>query len=132
MLDYASLAISFVGWIALFSGSLILIGSVAMTKFQRVYESAIFKTLGVDGRSLGLMLAFEYGVLGFVAGLVGSIGSLLLTWVLTRQVFSLPWEPFVTLNVFGVLATTGLVVIVGFLSSLDVLRRRPLAALHAE
>tara|TARA_B100001123_G_scaffold449901_2_gene617384 strand:+ start:8559 stop:11102 length:2544 start_codon:yes stop_codon:yes gene_type:complete len=132
MLDYVALAISIVGAIALFSGSLILIGSVAMTKFQRIYESAIFKTLGVDSRSLGLMLAVEYGLLGFVAGVVGSIGSLFLTWVLTRQVFSLPWDPFVTLNIFGVIATTALVVLVGLLSSIDVLKRRPLAALHAE
>ena len=132
MLDYVALAISIVGAIALFSGSLILIGSVAMTKFQRIYESAIFKTLGVDVRSLRLMLAVEYGLLGFVAGIVGSTGSLLLTWVLTRQVFSLPWDPFVTLNIVGVLATTALVVLVGLLSSVDVLRRRPLAALRAE
>ena len=78
------------------------------------------------------MLVVEYGLLGFVAGTVGSIGSLLLTWVLTRQVFGLPWDAFLTLNIFGVLATTALVVLVGFLSSVDVLRRRPLAALHAE
>ena len=132
MLDYVALAISVVGLIALFSGSLILIGSVAMTKFQRIYESAIFKTLGVDARSLGLMLVVEYGLLGFVAGTVGSIGSLFLTWVLTRQVFGLPWDAFLTLNIFGVLATTALVILVGFLSSVDVLRRRPLAALTAE
>ena len=32
----------------LFSGALILIGAVAMTKFQRVYEAAVFKTLGAN------------------------------------------------------------------------------------
>ena len=41
-----TLAISVVGGLVLFSGALILVGAVAMTKFQRVYEAAVFKTLG--------------------------------------------------------------------------------------
>ncbi len=44
------LGISIVGGIALFSGILILIGAVAMTKFQRVYEAAILRTLGATTR----------------------------------------------------------------------------------
>jgi putative ABC transport system permease protein len=47
---------------------LILIGAVAMTKFQRVYEAAVFKTLGANTRTIARMLLFEYGVLGSLAG----------------------------------------------------------------
>ena len=43
-----TLAITVVGGLVLFSGALILIGAVAMTKFQRVYEAAVFKTLGAN------------------------------------------------------------------------------------
>ena len=32
-----------------------------MTKFQRVYEAAILRTLGASTRMLGTMLALEYG-----------------------------------------------------------------------
>ena len=38
VLDYVTMTISVVGGIALFSGTLILVGAVAMTKFQRLYE----------------------------------------------------------------------------------------------
>ena len=41
VVDNIVLAISIVGGIALGSGVLILVGAVAMTKFQRVYEAAI-------------------------------------------------------------------------------------------
>src|SRR5262249_60464912 len=41
-----SLAVSFVGGFVFLSGLLILIGSIAMTKFHRLYQSAILKTLG--------------------------------------------------------------------------------------
>ena len=42
------IAISFVGSFVLLSGILILIGSVALTKSQRIYENAILKTLGAN------------------------------------------------------------------------------------
>jgi hypothetical protein len=64
IVDNVTLAISIVGAIALVSGVLILAGAVAMTKFQRVYEAAILRTLGASTRVLGAMLALEYGGLG--------------------------------------------------------------------
>ena len=132
VLDYVTLAITVVGGIALFSGGLILVGSVAMTKFQRLYEAAILKTLGANTRTLATMLVMEYGVLGTLAGIVGSIGALALTWVLTRQVFEIPWHPALAENLGGIGIAAVVVGAVGVLSSLDVLRRKPLATLRAE
>ena len=132
ILDYVTLAISVVGGIALFSGVLILIGSVAMTKFQRRYETAIFQTLGATSRTLGLMLVVEYGTLGLLAGTVGSVGALGLTWGLSRHLLEINWDPAPLVNVGGVVLTTLVVGCVGVASSLDVLRRRPLSTLRAE
>ena len=50
VMSKVTLAITVVGGLVLFSGGLILIGAVAMTKFQRVYEAAVFKTLGANTR----------------------------------------------------------------------------------
>ncbi len=76
----------------LFSGALILIGAVAMTKFQRVYEAAVFKTLGANTRTIARMLLFEYGVLGLLAGAVGSLGAVALTWGVSRYALDIPWR----------------------------------------
>ena len=132
VLDYVTTAISVVGAIALFSGGLILVGSVAMTKFQRLYESAIFKTLGANRRLLTKMLILEYGVLGILAGTVGSLGALMLTWVLTRQVFEIAWFASPGTNAAGVVVTALVVGVVGVGSSIDVLRRKPMMTLRAE
>ena len=132
VLEYVTLAISIVGAIALFSGGLILVGSVAMTKFQRAYEAAIFKTLGANTRVLATMLILEYGVLGALAGTVGSLGALILTWALARQVFDITWVASPLVNLTGVGITAVVVAIVGLVSSLDVLQRRPIFALRAE
>ncbi len=127
-----TLAISVVGGIALFIGVLILVGSVAMTKFQRLYDTAIFKTLGATSRTIVFMLAFEYGTLGALAGLVGSVGALVLTWGLTRYVLDISWDPTPLVNVVGLVLTTVVVGVVGVTASVDVLRRKPLRTLKAE
>ena len=132
ILDYVTLAISVVGGIALLSGVLILVGSVAMTKFQRRYETAIFKTLGATTRTIVLMLVFEYGLLGTLAGLVGSVGALALTWGLTRFLLEITWTPAPLVNLAGLGLTALVVAVVGVTASLDVLRRKPLATLRTE
>jgi len=132
VLDYVTLAVTVVGAIAVLVGGLILIGSVAMTKFQRLFDAAVFKTLGANTRLIAVMYVFEYGVLGTLAGLVGSTGALALTWVLTRQVLDVPWTPAPAINIGGAVVTAVVVLVVGVLSCVDVLRHKPLLTLRAE
>src|SRR5262249_41718077 len=121
-----------VGGLVLFSGGLILIGAVAMTKFQRVYEAAVFKTLGASTRTIARMLLLEYGVLGTLAGGVGSLGAIPLTGGGSRWALDGPWRGFAGEHVGGVAFTAILVAAIGVVSSLDVLRKKPLATLRAE
>ncbi|AMY11035.1 outer membrane-specific lipoprotein transporter subunit LolC [Luteitalea pratensis] len=132
ILGNVTLAITAVGGLALFSGILIVIGSVAMTRFQRLYESAILKTLGATPRTVMAMVAMEYLGLGALGGLVGAAGALVLSWALSRYLFEMPWHPAPLTLVLGVVLTSAVVGAVGVLASLDVVRRRPLAVLRAE
>jgi len=132
VMSKVTLAITVVGGLVLLSGGLILIGAVAMTKFQRVYEAAVFKTLGANTRMIGRMLLFEYGVLGSLAGAIGSLGAVVLTWGVSKYALEIPWKIFATEHLAGVLLTSALVAAIGVLSSLDVLRNKPLATLRAE
>jgi len=132
VMSKVTLAITVVGALVMFSGGLILIGAVAMTKFQRVYEAAVFKTLGANTRTIGRMLLLEYGVLGSLAGLIGSLGAIVLTWGVSRYALEIPWRIFAGEHVAGVVLTAVLVAAIGVFSSLDVLRNKPLATLRAE
>ena len=125
-------AVSAIGALVLLTGSLILVGAVSMTKFRRVYEAAILKTLGANSRLIAAVLLLEYGVLGAIAGTIGAFGAAVLSWAAARYVLDLSWEasPLITIN--GIGATTVLVAAIGVLASLDVLRRKPLATLRAE
>ncbi len=132
IMSKVTLAVTVVGGLVLFSGALILIGAVAMTKFQRVYEAAVLKTLGANTRTIAKMLLFEYGVLGSLAGIVGSLGAVGLTWGVSRWALEIPWRIFAGEHIGGVALTALLVAAIGVLSSLDVLKNKPLATLRAE
>jgi putative ABC transport system permease protein len=132
ILSNITLAVTFIGGFVFLSGALILVGSIAMTKFQRVYEAAVLKTLGARrGVLLKIMLA-EYGLLGLVAGLVGAAAANGLSYAVARYVFEIKWTFAPAFNVLGVAATVLLVSAVGALSSFDVLTRKPLAILRAQ
>jgi putative ABC transport system permease protein len=127
-----TLGVTVVGALVLLSGALILVGAVSMTKFRRVYEAAILKTLGASSRLIATMLLLEYGVLGAIAGTVGSLGAIVLSWAVATYALELPWAPAPALTLIGIVATTLFVAAIGVLASLDVLRHKPLATLRAE
>ncbi|HEY7699660.1 MAG TPA: FtsX-like permease family protein, partial [Vicinamibacteria bacterium] len=93
IVDRVSLAISVVGSVALLSGGLILLGSVAMTKYQRAYETAILRTLGASRRRVAAMMVLEYGTLGAIAGAIGALGGQVLTFLLSKRVLEIPFRP---------------------------------------
>jgi putative ABC transport system permease protein len=132
VVDNVVLAITVVGGVALVSGVLILIGAVAMTRFQRVYESAILRTLGASTRLLATMVALEYSALGLIAGAIGALGALALSWAVTKYLLDIAWRPAPGLMAVGVVLTALLVATVGVSASIDVLRKKPLGALRAE
>lgn len=127
-----TLAVTVVGGLALFSGVLIVVGSVAMTRYQRLYESAILKTLGARPGTITAMVAIEYLGLGALGGIVGALGAVGLNWTVSRYLLDIAWEPAPGTVVAGVLLTAAVVGVVGVMASLDVVRKRPLGVLRAE
>ncbi|HUF22564.1 MAG TPA: FtsX-like permease family protein, partial [Vicinamibacterales bacterium] len=127
-----TLAITIVGVIALASGMLILVGAVAMTRFQRHYEAAIYRTLGASTRRLTAMVAIEYGILGSLAGLLGAGGAVALSWAVTTRLLEMDWAPVPHIPAVGVAATALVVLVVGLVASIDVILRKPLGSLRGE
>jgi putative ABC transport system permease protein len=103
-----------------------------MTRFQRIYEAAIFRTLGATTRRLAGMLAFEYGLLGLLAGIIAAAGASILAWSVSRKLLDIPWVAAPGTTLAGIALTGILVLIVGVVASLEVLRQKPLNTLRSE
>jgi putative ABC transport system permease protein len=132
LLNNFVLAISFVGSFVILSGILILIGSVSLTKSQRIYENAILKTLGAKRKTLLIILFAEYGILGILAGIIGAIFATFLSFGVSKFILEIQWEFDAKLMVLGVLITALLVIIFGIAASFDVLFRKPLVTLRGQ
>jgi putative ABC transport system permease protein len=132
LVDNFVLAISFVGSFVILTGILILIGSIALTKSQRIYENAILKTLGAKRNSLLTILFTEYAVLGLLAGIIGAFFATLLSFAVTKYIFKIDWQFDLSTTIIGILLTILLVTIVGTLASFSVIFKKPLATLRSQ
>jgi putative ABC transport system permease protein len=74
----------------------------------------------------------EYGVLGALAGTIGSVGAIALTWGISRFALDIEWTPLPTVSATGIVVSAILVAVVGVAASWEVLQRKPLATLRAE
>ena len=128
-----SSAVSILGGFVLVCGILILVGSVAMTKMHRLYEAAVLKTLGAKRGVLVRITMIEYGVLGLLAGAIGSAASIAVTWGMFKFARPpVPWHFHPWINVIGATATAVVVVIVGVLATWDVVARKPIGVLREQ
>lgn len=132
LIDNFVLAISFVGSFVILTGILILMGSVALTKSQRVYENAILKTLGARRSTLAAILFTEYTVLGLLAGIIGAAFSTALSYVVTKYILRINWEFDPGLMIIGIFVTMLVVMLVGVAASFGVIFKKPLSVLRSQ
>ncbi len=126
------LAIRFMALFSLATGVVVLIGALATSRFQRVREAALLKTVGATRRQVVLVMVVEYAALGALAAIVAMLLASVAGWALAKWVFEVP---FVTpWGGFGLLALLmiAITILTGLWSSLDVFRRPPLEVLRAE
>jgi len=126
------LAIRFMALFSLATGTIVLVGALATSRFQRVREAALLKTLGATRRQVVRVMVTEYAALGLlataVATVLASIGGAALTRWIFEIPFTVPWVAFLVLAAGLILLT----VLTGIWTSLDVFRRPPIEVLRAE
>ncbi|HXK10748.1 MAG TPA: FtsX-like permease family protein [Vicinamibacteria bacterium] len=132
VLDKVALAIRFIALFSIAAGALVLAGAVAASRYQRVREGALLRTLGARRSQLLLILLSEYAVLGTLAAGAAILLSTAAGWALVRFVFD---QPFAVPGpgLFGLLVSVlALTLAVGLAGSTEVWRRPPLEVLRAE
>jgi putative ABC transport system permease protein len=132
LIDRVVLAIRFMALFTLGTGTLVLVGALATSRFQRIREGALLRTLGATRAQLLRIVLSEYLSLGVMAAVVALVLAAVAGWALARFVFeggfTLPVLPLAGLGA----AVVALTVAVGLANSRDVLRRPPLEVLRAE
>jgi putative ABC transport system permease protein len=127
-----SFVIRFMAGFSILTGLLVLSSSVVISRYQRVRESVLLRTLGASRAQILRITLVEYGLLGLLAALAGIGLAVLAAWALAVFVFEASFGPAVG-PLLGLAAlVTALTAGIGLLNSRDVLRRSPLEVLRAE
>jgi putative ABC transport system permease protein len=124
--------IRFMAAFSIITGLVVLIASVLISKFQRVQESVLLRTLGASRKQILVITALEYFFLGALASLTGILLSLGGSWALAKYSFKTTFvvEPLPLVIVFFVICL--LTVVIGLINSRGVLNRSPLEVLRGE
>ncbi|GAB3932437.1 ABC transporter permease [Larkinella terrae] len=132
VLEKVSFVIRFMALFSIITGLLVLSSSVIISKYQRIQESVLLRTLGANRRQILLITLIEYLFLGLLAAFSGIVLALFGTWALAYFIFEVAFTPnFIPLlAVVGIV--TGLTILIGLFNSRGVLVRPPLEVLRAE
>jgi len=122
--------VDFMSGFSILAGLIILSGSVASTKFRRLKESAILKILGAKRNTVAGILGIEYAILGIVSGVLGAGLSCLLSWGVMTYLVKSDWNLYPLVMLWTLVLSVLLTVLTGVLSSLDVLKNKPMKTLR--
>jgi putative ABC transport system permease protein len=123
--------IQFLAAFSIFAGIIILASSIAGTRYRRIREVVVLKTLGATRARIATVFSIEFAVLGLVAGLVGvAFANLIARVLLNRLSVAYHFQWMWTLG--ALLGTAALAVVTGWVASHRILGQKPLEILREE
>ena len=132
VVDQIALVIRFLSAFAILAGVIVLASSVAGTRFRRVRETVILKTLGGTRRKIAGIFSVEFLILGAVAGLMGGLLATGFTGLLIKKMMEGVPHYSVFPILFAVPATALIANAAGWLASFRILSQKPLEVLREE
>lgn len=93
ILAQVTLAVEYVLLFVLAAGMAVLFSGLQATLDERIRQGALLRALGAERQLLVKARRIEFGLLGAVSGLLAALGSELVSLVLYRFAFDLPWHP---------------------------------------
>lgn len=132
ILSKISYVIKFLAGFSILTGLIVLISSLLLSKFQRIKEGVLLRTIGAQSRQILKINATEYAILGSLSALTGIIIAIIGSYFLATSEldldFDLNWWPILFIFLFIV----GLTVFIGIWNTREVLKRSPLEVLRRE
>lgn len=124
--------IRFMASFSIVTGITVLISSVLISRYQRIRENVLLRTLGASTRQVLAITALEYSFLGAFAGITGILLSFMVGWGLARYNFKIAFSPEFLPSLLLLLGVCIITVVVGLLNSKNSLDAPPLEILRKE
>ena len=125
--------IQFLSGFSIFAGVVILASAIAGTRYRRIREVVVLKTLGATRARIATIFSIEFAVLGLVAGIVGLSFANLIAWALERFTpMNLTFKAHLSINLIALAIAAAITVFTGWIASHRTLGQKPLEVLREE
>lgn len=131
-LDRITFVIQFIGLFSIITGLIVLAGSAATSKYQRIRESVLLRTLGAKQTQVMKIQIIEYAFLGILAALIGLSLSIATSWLIGYFYFGIEFIPNFTILGIEIALLVVFVLLVGLLNTRGIHAKPPLEILRQE
>lgn len=132
VLDKVTFAIQFMSGFTVLTGVVVLFGTIATSRYQRLRESVLVRTMGASGNWAQAVVAIEYFFLGLLSALVGGGLAVIASWAMTMFVFEIPFAFSVVENLIRLGLAIFLTVLAGWLGARSIASKSPLEVLRRD
>ncbi|MDP4262405.1 MAG: ABC transporter permease [Bacteroidota bacterium] len=132
LLAKIGLVISFMAAFSILTGVVVLISSVLVSKYPRIQESVLLRTIGASRKQILAITAIEYFFTGALAAATGLFLSLASSWALAKFSFEASFSPEVFPLFLLFIIVSLLTVGIGLLNCREILNKPPLEILRKE
>jgi len=132
LLGKIGFVIKFMSAFSIITGIIVLVASVRISKYQRIQESVLLRTMGASRKQILTITALEYFFLGALAAATGILISLAGSWALAKYTFDATFSPdwLATAGIFALISA--LTIGIGLLNSRGILNKPPLEVLRRD
>jgi putative ABC transport system permease protein len=132
LFDKLGLLVRFLALFSIATGLIVLAGAVINSKFVRLKENVLLRTVGARTSQITRITLIEYAYLGLFSALTGMILSLLGGWLLATFFFEITFAFDVVEMLIIAVGVMGLTVLIGWWNSREVIYTPPLQVLRKE
>jgi len=132
VVERIALVIRFISAFTILAGAVMVASSVAGTRFRRMKEVVILKTLGATRGRIAWIFSVEFLALGTVAGVMGSLLASGFSALVLKRLLEIKFHPDWAAHALTVAAAAAVAALAGWAASFRILGRKPLEILRQE
>ncbi len=132
VVDRIAMVIRFISAFTIMAGAVMVASSIAGTRFRRMREVVILKTLGATRSRIAWIFSVEFLALGAISGLMGTLLASGFAALLLKQLMDIEFRPDAVSLGIAVGLSAAIAAAAGWAASFRILSRKPLEILRSE
>lgn len=131
-MEQVAYVIRFMAFFSVITGLIVLIGAISNSRFARLKENVLLRTLGAVRKQIIRLTLVEYTYLGVLAGVTGSVLSIVSSWALAVLFFEIKFTPDLFDVVTIAVEVAFITIIIGWINTRSVYGDTPIDILRKE